>query len=83
MKNQLCVSKAALAPDGPAPEIGDSVTIELVGTISKIDGDTYCIDAQTANGAPVAADMAEPTDEGMEDQMRGMAQASDEEAGLV
>lgn len=83
MKNQLCVSKAALAPDGPAPEIGDSVTVEIAGTIARVEGDKYYLDAQSANGTPMPAEASEPTEGGSDDEMRGMAESADAEAGYV
>jgi len=77
---ELCVSKASLAPDGPAPEVGDPVAFEVSGTVARVEGDRYYINADTANGVAV------PEPESMETEpngeaLRGMAEDADEEAG--
>ena len=78
---ELCVSKASLAPDGPAPEVGDPVTLEVAGTVSRVEGDRYYISADTANGEPIPASEDMESGEPDGDDLRAMAQKSDEEAG--
>lgn len=85
---ELCVSKASLAPDGPAPEVGDPVSFEVSGTVARVEGDRYYINADTANGVAVPEGESMEQDEGesMEQEtddaeLRGMAEDTDEEAG--
>ena len=75
MKSELCLTKSAIAPDGPAPEIGDPVSVELTGTIDRIEDDKYYLKDARANGVelPVETEPAEPD----ADDMRGMAEAMD------
>lgn len=75
---ELCVSKASLAPDGPAPEVGDPVSLEVAGTVSRVEGDRYYINADTANGEPIPA--AEMEKEPGDDDLRSMAEDADKEA---
>ena len=76
---ELCVSKASLAPDGPAPEVGDPVSVEVSGTVARVEGDRYYINADTANGVavPEPESMEQETDDA---KLRGMAEDADEEA---
>lgn len=58
------------------PEVGDSVTVEMTGTVSAIDGDNATVEFKSANGEPLVAampammdkpiNMDDYTDEGME-----------------
>lgn len=79
MDKTLCIPKAAIAPDGPAPEIGDPITLEVAGKVSRIEGDKFYIEAESANGVPILDDApaADPTDE----DIRGMGETADSEEG--
>jgi len=57
------------------PEIGDSVTVEMTGTVTAINGENASVEFNTANGERIAASMPgmekpvnmdDFTDEGME-----------------
>lgn len=76
---ELCISKAAVAPDGPAPAVGDPITMEVSGTVSRVEGDQYYIQADTANGEPIMDESATAEPDG--DEVRAMGQMADEEAG--
>jgi hypothetical protein len=82
MKNELCIAKDAIASDSPAPEQGDQVSFTVEGTVSRIEGDKIYVEAATANGVPMPAAAEEPA-EMDDDDLRGMAEKSDMEAGYV
>lgn len=80
---EFCVAKEAVAPDGPTPEPGDPVTLEMTGNVARIDGDRiYLSDSQT-NGVAVPEDAMPPKSALEEDEeIRGMARAADREGSL-
>lgn len=73
---ELCASLDSLKVNGVPPAQGDSVSVTLDGTISRIDGDNAYITPAKINGQDVMKDDAEP-DEGSEDSMMAMAQKAD------
>jgi hypothetical protein len=66
---------AIMDEDGEAtPAIGDSVTVEMTGTVTAINGENASVEFKTANGEALAVmpmekppiNMNDMTDEGME-----------------
>lgn len=76
--NEVCVSKDALAAEGPAPVAGDHVEWQAAGTVARVEGDKFYITEETANGVPLPDDA--PKGSG-DDDIRDMAAAADREEG--
>ncbi|MBS0229452.1 MAG: hypothetical protein JSS23_12275 [Proteobacteria bacterium] len=76
---EFCIAKEAIAPDGPVPEPGDAVTVELAGAVDRIDGDRIYLREVTTNGVPVPQEAPEVPEE---ERVREMAAAADREDTL-
>lgn len=61
------------ASEGVAPEIGDTVTVQLSGKVSRVEGSNVYFQAESANGEPMTAaeDVREDSMESMDDEFGG------------
>lgn len=75
-KNEVTANISTLALDGgETPAEGDEVEVTVKGTISRIVGDTACINPTTVNGdpaPPVPPDEAEAVDNPKEESLDAM-----------
>lgn len=80
---EFCVAKEAVAADGPTPEPGDPVTVEMTGNVARIEGDRIYLTDVATNGVPVpAAPEVAKTPLEEDEEIRGMARAADREDSL-
>lgn len=58
------------ASNGVAPEIGDTVKVQLSGKVTRVEGENVYFTPDSANGEPMtaAADMKEDSQESMDDE---------------
>lgn len=70
----LAVSADAVAIDGTPPEVGDTVTFTVEGTVASTDGTTLQVTPTKINDQDVPAPTAQP-DEG--DTLRSAAMSAD------
>jgi hypothetical protein len=61
--------------DGIAPEVGDTVDVQVSGKVSRIEGNCAYVTPDTCNGKP-PPDMVDEADTA--DSLRNKAQAADE-----
>lgn len=73
-KDELCIPASSLDVDGTTPEVGDSVSFTVEGTVARSEGGDIYVKPSTINGEPVEA-------RGMDDdaEMLAMAQKADSE----
>jgi len=78
---ELCVSKESLAAEGPVPEMGDKVSFETAGTVTRVVGDKIYLHADTANGVPLPEEAAEKEPD--DDDMRELGADADRKEGYL
>ena len=78
--DELPVKIATLEADGNQPEIGDEVTVEVKGTVSRIRDDCAYVTVETVNDEPIENPAEQPEDKAMnEDQLMQMSQQADQQ----
>jgi hypothetical protein len=75
--SELPVPIDTLLLDGIRPEMGDRVTVEVEGTISKIRDDCAYVKLENANDQPIKSPATHPEDEMTESGLLGMSAALD------
>lgn len=78
MAGEVCVPIESVmqqdeASNGVAPAEGDTVSVQLSGKVSRVDGSNIYFVPESANGEPMsaAADMKEDSMESMDDEFGG------------
>ena len=88
MNNELCLPADAVSAAGEgegapgvAPGVGDEVTVEVMGTVSRVEGGNVYVTAKTANGQPIPEMGGAGPEPDTDDMMRGMAEQEDASRG--
>lgn len=82
--SEICVPLGSLAEGGEGesavpPAVGDTVDINAIGTVSRVEGEQAYVALQSVNGQPVATAPEAPT-EGMDEAaLMGAATTADQE----
>lgn len=87
MSNELCVTTAAVSLSGEtgetvAPEPGDQVTLTVEGKVSRVEGDSVYVQAESANGEPVMGSNAE-VPEDIDEEMASLKTDLGKEARMM
>lgn len=71
---EIPVSSDAVSVDGTPPEVGDTISFTVEGTVSSVEGDTLMVKPVRVNGSEIPVGGPKPSDRS---RLRGMAMAAD------
>jgi hypothetical protein len=83
--NEVCVPASALSVPGEgegemtAPEVGDEVSFESGGKVTRIEGDKAYVQVTKANGEDIAAEKKAPSPMEEEGELQAMGEKADSE----
>lgn len=74
--SKVYANASSLAIQGEMPAVGDSVDLQVQGTVASVEGDVVCVTPVTVNGQPAPSGASEPP-VNEHDKLMSMAGADD------